>query len=199
MRTAGKGKGAAIDESDLFRLWTLLRQTYLILAKNQDRALQKHGINMPQYMILFLVRHSTREVTPSLVASWLAQELPTVMYGVDRLVRKGWLTKARSTADGRETILALTDEGKQLVDVATPTTWEPLMLISEALTSNTNLQTTLRTLKLLRDRGAILYGANIEALDFGTRHLKQDPTMWGDVSDAAETKAPSEGAGQPGS
>src|SRR5882672_6697355 len=83
------GTGPNVDPHLLFRFWSLLRQTYMLLLKSQERSLASHSVNFAQYMVLFMVHYSQREITPSTIATYLSHETPSVTYGLDRLEAKG--------------------------------------------------------------------------------------------------------------
>ncbi|MGW2813804.1 MarR family winged helix-turn-helix transcriptional regulator [Streptomyces sp. NPDC001415] len=70
--------------------------------------------------------------------------------GVDRLEKQGWVVRQRNPADRRSSLLALTDEGLELVDAADRTfTGRLAELIGETL-GGSRLSTVARALSELR-------------------------------------------------
>lgn len=186
-RRPGSEEELRVDLHVLFRFWSLLRQTYMLLLKSQERSLSAHSINFAQYMTLFLVRYARRPVTPGTVASYLAQETASVTYGLDRLEAKGLLHRVPAQGDRREVWLELTPKGREVLHHANNAAWEPLRQFSVVLTGNEQVMPLTDTLLALRNRGAELFGANLEALDFASEHLAPDPFMFGfwQAADAA--------------
>jgi DNA-binding MarR family transcriptional regulator len=140
---------------------------------------------MAQYMSLFLIKHSTRPVTPTIIATYLSQETPSVTYGLDKLEKKGLIRRIQpGSGDRREIWLELTEKGLEVHRAASWAAWEPVEQISAVLTDDVladddKLEVLFETLLLLRDRGAELSGASKSALDFALEHLRHDPLMWG--------------------
>jgi len=57
------------------------------------------------------------EMSPSAIADWTVVSSGAVTKRVDRCIEQGWVTRRVGQADGRSRVVALTDEGKQLIDV----------------------------------------------------------------------------------
>jgi DNA-binding MarR family transcriptional regulator len=164
----------------LFTLWTLLRQTYTLLVKNQERALADFDLNMAQYMTLFMIKHSTRPVTPTIIATYLSQETPSVTYGLDKLEKKGLIRRVQpGSGDRREIWIEPTETGAELLRRASSAAWEPVEQLSTDLTDPEQLDALFDALLILRNRGAEVSGASKAALDFALEHLRHDPLMWG--------------------
>lgn len=173
----------------LFMLWTLLRQTSTLVAKNQDRALAEHGLNLSRYITLFLVNYATKPVNPTAIASYLSQETPTVTYTLDQLEKRGLIRRTASRDSRREILLEITDEGRTLVEKANNLAWKPILDISDVVDGEGELELAFGFLLKLRNRAAELYGVSTEALDFALEHRRRDPFMFGDSIDGAVGKA----------
>jgi DNA-binding MarR family transcriptional regulator len=57
------------------------------------------------------------EMTPTAVAQWTLVSSGAVTKRVDRCIEQGWVTRRSGQADGRSRVVALTPEGKELIDV----------------------------------------------------------------------------------
>jgi DNA-binding MarR family transcriptional regulator len=163
----------------LCMLWSLLRQTYTLVEKNQDRSLADYGLNMSKYMALFIVNYSTKPVNPTAIATYLSQETPSITYALDRLEERGWIERQPAPDDRREIVLKITPTGRELLEKANALTWSPIVQISEVIDGVGELDAVFNFLVKLRDRAAELCGANIESLDSALRHRRRDPFMYG--------------------
>jgi DNA-binding MarR family transcriptional regulator len=57
------------------------------------------------------------EMSPSAIADWTVVSSGAVTKRVDRCIEQGWVTRRVGQADGRSRVVALTPEGKELIDV----------------------------------------------------------------------------------
>jgi DNA-binding MarR family transcriptional regulator len=167
----------------LFPAWILLRQAYMLMMKNSERALASHDLSMAQYMTLVLIKYSSKPVTPTTVAHYLSQETPSVTYGLDRLEAKGLLKRVYGTgSDRREVWLEVTPEGSAAVRKAMDPSWGPVAEILMSL-NDSELEALSTLLGKLRDRGAAMYGANRASLDFALHHLRIPDEGWWESGD----------------
>ena len=186
------GKGGPVEGSLLFSVWALLRQTYMLMLKAQERSLAAHGVNFAQYMCLFLIRGTEGHITPTALAAVLSQETASVTYGLDRLEQKGLIVRTPGEGDRRETWLELTDAGRGLLRDANSAAWAPVATISAGLSGNEEAFGLARSLRKLRDQGAALAGMHVDALDFAPARLAPDPFIFAfwDNSDGLLEQSP---------
>lgn len=57
------------------------------------------------------------EMSPSALADWTLVSSGAVTKRVDRCLEQGWVTRRSGQGDGRSRVIALTPEGKALIDV----------------------------------------------------------------------------------
>jgi DNA-binding MarR family transcriptional regulator len=57
------------------------------------------------------------EMSPTAIAEWTVVSSGAVTKRVDRCIEQGWVTRRVGQADGRSRVVALTPEGKELIDV----------------------------------------------------------------------------------
>ena len=106
-------------------------ETRLYNAVN-DRLRERHGIVTPQFEALRYLRdHPGTRVAD--VAAEFAVGIGSASKVVDRLEARGWAERQPNPSDRRSSLLALTDDGRRLVDAAEVTFGERLAeLIADA-------------------------------------------------------------------
>ncbi|MFD4393472.1 MarR family winged helix-turn-helix transcriptional regulator [Kitasatospora sp. NPDC058397] len=94
-------------------------ETRLYNALN-DRLRERHGIVTSQFEFLrFLREHPGARVAD--LAAEFAIGAGATSKGVDRLEKQGWIVRQANPADRRSSLLALTDDGSQLLAAAEAT------------------------------------------------------------------------------
>lgn len=123
--------GAAVDLPAFFA--DLVRCEMRLYNALNDRLREQHGIVTSQFEFLrFLREHPGARVAD--LAAEFAIGAGATSKGVDRLEKQGWVVRQPNPSDRRSSLLALTDDGSQLVDAAETTFTEGLAeLIGDAL------------------------------------------------------------------
>lgn len=170
-------------DHELFRLWTLLRQTYMVVQKNQERELAKYDLNMSSYICLFLTHYANRPVTPTAIAAYLSLEGPTVTYSLDKLEQRGLIERSPSPDNRRGVRLQITAEGQKVLHAANSAAWEPVVEIARLSSVDRDFERLFASLLEIRDVAATRLGAKLEALDFALDHLRRDPFLFGSEAD----------------
>ncbi|WP_043677063.1 MarR family winged helix-turn-helix transcriptional regulator [Streptomyces xylophagus] len=110
-----KASGATVDLPGFFS--DLVRcETRLYNALN-DRLRERHGIVTSQYEALRYLRDHPGSRVADLAAEF-AIGIGATSKTVDRLEKQGWALRQPNPSDRRSSLLALTDDGRQLVDAA---------------------------------------------------------------------------------
>ncbi|MFJ8547208.1 MarR family winged helix-turn-helix transcriptional regulator [Streptomyces sp. NPDC093586] len=99
-------------------------ETRLYNALN-DRLRERHGIVTSQFEVLRHLRDHPGSRVADLAAEF-AIGIGATSKGVDRLERQGWAVRQPNPSDRRSSLLALTDDGAQLVDAAEATVTDAL-------------------------------------------------------------------------
>jgi len=115
---------AKSDTSSTRRFDSAEQEAYLAMWRTYDRlqALEEDlfkpwGVTAQQYNLLRLLKASYPEAVPTLsVVKRLISRAPGVTRMLDRLEAAGWITRARSEADRRAVLIAISDAGLQLLD-----------------------------------------------------------------------------------
>lgn len=98
---------------------SVMRAQQLLLAR-VDSALKPFALSFARYEVLRLLAFSRAGRLPlSSVVARLQVHATTVTSTADRLVRDGLIVREPHPHDGRAALLALTDEGRDLVERAT--------------------------------------------------------------------------------
>jgi MarR family transcriptional regulator, multiple antibiotic resistance protein MarR len=115
---ASKASGETVDLPGFFA--DLVRcETRLYNALN-DRLRERHGIVTSQFEFLYYLRDHPGSRVADLAAEF-AVGVGATSKGVDRLEKQGWVVRQPNPSDRRSSLLALTDDGSQLVDAAEKT------------------------------------------------------------------------------
>ncbi|MBF9069185.1 MarR family winged helix-turn-helix transcriptional regulator [Streptacidiphilus fuscans] len=110
-------------------------ETRLYNALN-DRLRERHGIVTSQFEALRYLRDHPGSRVADLAAEF-AIGIGATSKSVDRLEKQGWAARQPNPSDRRSSLLALTDNGSQLVEAAEKTVAEALTeLIGNALDSS---------------------------------------------------------------
>jgi DNA-binding MarR family transcriptional regulator len=128
---ACKTSGETVDLPGFFS--DLVRcETRLYNALN-DRLRERHGIVTSQFEALRYLRDHPGSRVADLAAEF-AIGIGAASKVVDRLERQGWAARQPNPSDRRSSLLALTDDGRRLVDAAEGTFSERLAeLMTDAL------------------------------------------------------------------
>jgi len=111
-------------ENPFLRTWLLLHQTYNMVLKCEDRVFAKHGLSTEQHSVVLAIKYIDGPVTPTDVARWLDRNTNSISLIVDRMVKRGLVRGTRYSRDRRRVQLAITGQGKEILDQATVAGWE---------------------------------------------------------------------------
>jgi len=110
-----------IKQSKPFR--TRSQEAYLALLRTADdsrryisQVLEPAGVTLQQYNVLRILRGAGEGGLPTLtVGERMVERTPGVTRLVDRMVRKGWVTRSRCTEDRRRVWCQITPSGLELL------------------------------------------------------------------------------------
>lgn len=123
--------GDAVDLPAFFA--DLVRSETRLYNALNDRLRARHGIVTSQFEALRYLRDHPGSRVADLAAEF-AIGIGAASKSVDRLEKQGWAVRQPNPSDRRSSLLALTDDGEQLVDAAERTFTDGLAeLIGEAL------------------------------------------------------------------
>jgi DNA-binding MarR family transcriptional regulator len=91
-----------------------------ILLARFDEALKPHRLTFARYEVLVLLTFSrTGQLPLKVIGSRLMVHPTSVTNAIERLVGAGYVERRPNPADGRGVLAAITDQGRQVVEVAT--------------------------------------------------------------------------------
>lgn len=102
---------------------SLTQEAYLALVRTADdakrfatRVLEPEGVTLQQYNVLRILRGAGDPGLPTLsVAERMIERTPGVTRLIDRMERKGWVTRQRCTEDRRRVWCRITPAGLELL------------------------------------------------------------------------------------
>lgn len=100
------------------------QEAYLALLRTADdsrrfiaRVLEPAGVTLQQYNVLRILRGAGAEGLPTLaIGERMLERTPGVTRLIDRMVKKGWVTRSRCTEDRRRVWCKITSSGLALLD-----------------------------------------------------------------------------------
>jgi MarR family multiple antibiotic resistance transcriptional regulator len=129
--------------ADLVRCETRLYNAF------NDELRESHGIVTSQYeALLYLRDHSEARVAD--LAAEFAAGVGAISKGIDRMEKRGWVTRLPNPNDRRSALLALTPEGRALVDAANTTFQTRLQQILDAAATSEQMTAAAQVLAALR-------------------------------------------------
>jgi len=143
-------KKQAAEAPDLMRVFGDLVRCETRLYNGIGRTLRsEHGITTAQYELLLFVRER-QDCRVGDLAREFAIAIGAASKSVDRLEASGWVRRRPNPRNRRSSLLSLTDEGRQLIDAATPTFEGELQALIAVPTTGAQLADLAATLSLLR-------------------------------------------------
>ncbi|WDO05986.1 MarR family transcriptional regulator [Streptomyces murinus] len=142
-KTTGDTAGLLGFFSDLVRC-----ETRLYNALN-DRLRERHGIVTSQFEALRYLRDHEGARVADLAAEF-AIGIGATSKGVDRLEKQGWAVRTPNPADRRSSLLALTEEGTELLGAAEETFGATLAELITGALDDASTAAAAQTLSRLR-------------------------------------------------
>lgn len=105
---------------DAMHVWSRISRLSGILDGHRKRAFSEHGIEGWEFDVLAALRRAGEpyRLSPGQLLRETHVTSGTMTNRVDRLVKRGAVTRDPDPSDGRGVLVALTDEGLTLVDAA---------------------------------------------------------------------------------
>lgn len=105
---------------DAMHVWSRISRLSGILDGHRKRAFSEHGIEGWEFDVLSALRRAGEpyRLSPGQLLRETHVTSGTMTNRVDRLVKRGAVTRDPDPSDGRGVLVALTDEGLTLVDAA---------------------------------------------------------------------------------
>ncbi len=99
-----------------FRVLTGILRAYNVAVRGAEAILRPFGLNLSRYEVLLLLSFTrTGRLPMTKIRDLLMVHGSSVTYLVDRLVEAGWVSREADPDDGRVSLVAITDVGRDLV------------------------------------------------------------------------------------
>jgi DNA-binding MarR family transcriptional regulator len=131
--------------------WILLRQTYNLILKCEDKVFSEYGLTTEQHAVLMVVKHISGPVRITDIARWLDRSVNSVSMIVDRMVKAGLVKRVRDRKDRRTVFVTITSKAEKAYVPASVAGWELVREILSPLSDEDRL-TLIRLLETLRDK-----------------------------------------------
>jgi DNA-binding MarR family transcriptional regulator len=131
--------------------WILLRQTYNLVLKCEDRVFSEYELTTEQHAVLMAIKHISAPVRITDIARWLDRSVNSVSMIIDRMVKAGLVRRMRDRKDRRTVFVSMTSQTEKAYVLASVAGWG---LIEEILSplSDEDKRTLIRLLGMLRDK-----------------------------------------------
>jgi len=96
-----------------FGLWILLNQVRHAIYDAVERELRQYGISPVEASVLSIVKTADKNVTPTEISRWLFRKPHSVCELLDRMEKKGLVTKVKDLPRKNLVRVAITDKGEQ--------------------------------------------------------------------------------------
>lgn len=122
MPAPGGGLQSEIQQTKPFRSQSQeavlgLFRTTDILRRTLSQVLEGHGVTQQQYNVLRILRGVGDKGLPTLaIAERMVEHAPGITRLIDRLEKKGWVERQRSTGDRRRVVCRITGGGLSLLE-----------------------------------------------------------------------------------
>ena len=92
-----------------------IRLTSHWISYHQKKYMGQHGITMPQFNILRILRGAKEPLSISLVRDRMIEKSPNTTRLMDKLIDKGLIERLKDTRDNRVITIQITKQGLQLL------------------------------------------------------------------------------------
>ena len=135
----------------ILRTFIMFVQTAHTVLKYADAYFyRKAGLSAIKFTVLDALAVNGGSMSPSEIAEWTYSERHNITTLVDRLKRDGLVKTNRNSKDRRVITVTLTDKGQQVLNEATPVSWE---IVKEVMRSFNEDDSVLleKQLRVLRE------------------------------------------------
>jgi len=131
--------------------WILLRQTYNLVLKCEDRVFSEYELTTEQHAVLMAIKHISGPVRITDIARWLDRSVNSVSMIIDRMVKAGLVRRMRDRKDRRTVFVTMTSQAEKAYVLASVAGWGLIQEILSPL-SDEDKRTLIRLLETLRDK-----------------------------------------------
>ncbi len=114
----------ALDDIILRTFIMFVQTAHTVLKYADAHFYRKTGLSAIKFIVLNALAVNGGSMRPSEIAKWTYRERHNITTLVDRLKRDGLVKTNRNSKDRRVMTVTLTDKGQQVLNEATPVSWE---------------------------------------------------------------------------
>jgi DNA-binding MarR family transcriptional regulator len=97
-----------------FNLWVLLSQTRDAIFRARQKELNRYNISIVEASVLFAIQAIGDQATPAEIARWIFRKPQSVTELLNRMEKKGLLTKVKDLDRKNQVRIRLTDKGREI-------------------------------------------------------------------------------------
>jgi DNA-binding MarR family transcriptional regulator len=131
--------------------WILLRQTYNLIFRCEDRVFGEYDLTTEQHTVLMAIKNISGPVRITDIARWLDRSVNSVSMIIDRMVKAGLVKRTRDRKDRRTVFVTLTNKAEGAYVPATTAGWALIQEILSPL-STEEKRALIRLLETIRDK-----------------------------------------------
>ena len=131
--------------------WILLRQSYNLIFRCEDRVFSDYDLTTEQHTVLMAIKNISGPVRITDIARWLDRSVNSVSMIIDRMVKAGLVKRTRDRKDRRTVFVTLTKKAEDAYVPATEAGWGLIQEILSPL-SNEDKRTLIKLLEAVRDK-----------------------------------------------
>ena len=129
------------------RLIVLLRSTYDAINRARKKELHKYGISVSEFGVLFFIQAIGNKVTPADISRWMFREHHSVSALLNRMEKRGLITKIKDLERKNLVRVSITEKGKQVYQKSTKSNIYQRILLSLSEEKRQRLISYLNTLR----------------------------------------------------
>lgn len=104
---------------DNLKLVIALARTHEIIFKKIDVQIKKFGLNLSEFGVLEFILHKGEQPVQKIAEKILVSS-GTITYNIDKLIQRGLVVRRKCEQDKRVYYIALTPEGRNLIETIFP-------------------------------------------------------------------------------
>ena len=137
------------DMDEDFKLWGILGQTFDVVLKTRQKELYRYDLSAVEAGTLWAIQTIGEKATPTKITRWLLREPHTVTELLNRMVKKGLVTKTNDLERRNMIRISVTEKGRQAYGQSTKR--KSIHKVMSSL-SEEERQQLMASLRKLRDR-----------------------------------------------
>ena len=106
-------EGFLFEKDEDYRVWLLLYHAQRAVCRLRQKELNRYGMSTPEAGVLFAIKANGKEATHTELSRWMSREPHSVFGLVERMEKKGFVTRNKDLDRKNLVRLAMTEKGRQ--------------------------------------------------------------------------------------